>query len=188
MEPKKIQSHWNEVWKPVDFGSPTKTCLYEISNYGRIKSINKKTEVERLIKGVKVNRNLIVLNMVLKDGVRGYAYVHKFVAEHFVEKPSEDHTYILHIDQDRSNNKWNNLKWATEEEWKAYTLTKESFKKGREKREKSYKLNETKVKLIKERLRKGKTKIKIIARQFGVSEKQIRRIKSGENWSDVDPD
>jgi hypothetical protein len=30
--------------------------------------------------------------------------------------------------------------------------------------------------------------MKILARQFGVSEMQLYRIKSGENWSSVKPD
>lgn len=32
---------------------------------------------------------------------------------------------------------------------------------------------------------KRKTRQKMIARQFGVSEMQISRIKSGENWGNV---
>lgn len=30
-----------------------------------------------------------------------------------------------------------------------------------------------------------RTRLKMIAKQFGVSEMQIRRIKSGENWGQV---
>ena len=49
------------------------------------------------------------------------------------------------------------------------------------------KLTVTKVMLIKKLLAKPdqKTRLKMIAKQFGVSEMQIRRIKSGENWSQI---
>ena len=49
------------------------------------------------------------------------------------------------------------------------------------------KLTVTKVMLIKKLLAKPeqRTRLKMIAKQFGVSEMQIRRIKSGENWSHV---
>jgi hypothetical protein len=49
------------------------------------------------------------------------------------------------------------------------------------------KLTVTKVMLIKKLLARPeqKTRMKMIAKQFGVSEMQIRRIKSGENWSQV---
>jgi predicted DNA binding protein len=30
-----------------------------------------------------------------------------------------------------------------------------------------------------------KTRIKVLAKQFGVSEMQLYRIKSGENWGDI---
>ncbi len=182
---EKVQSHWNEVWKRVDFGKPTKTCSYDISNYGRIRSTNKNTGKERFIKGVKVNRELLTLNIVLKDGSRGVKCIHRFVADNFVEPSTDQHTYVLHIDYDRSNNKWNNLIWATEEEWKAYTKKKTSYIEGMKKRDNTYKLNETKVRLIKKRLALGKTKRKIIAKTFGVSERTIRQIENEERWKHV---
>jgi len=45
----------------------------------------------------------------------------------------------------------------------------------------------TKVMLIKKILAKPdrKTRLKMIAKQFGVSEMQISRIKSGENWGHI---
>jgi DeoR/GlpR family transcriptional regulator of sugar metabolism len=47
-----------------------------------------------------------------------------------------------------------------------------------------HKLTVTRVMLIKKLLASPKqtTRLKMIAKQFGVSEMQIRRIKSGENW------
>ena len=49
------------------------------------------------------------------------------------------------------------------------------------------KLTVTKVILIKKLLTKPnqRTRMKMIAKQFGVSEMQIYRIKSGENWGHI---
>ena len=49
------------------------------------------------------------------------------------------------------------------------------------------KLTVVKVMLIKKLLAKPdrKTRLKMIAKQFGVSEMQISRIKSGENWGHI---
>ena len=49
------------------------------------------------------------------------------------------------------------------------------------------KLTVTKVMRIKKMLQNPnrKTRIKMIAKQFGVSEMQIFRIKSGENWGHI---
>ena len=188
MSEDKIKPHWNEKWIPVEFQSETKSCTYSISNYGRIKSIHKSSEKESLLKGAVVNRGLKILNVKLKDNSTGYVYIHKFVAEHFVEAESPDHSYVIHMDFDKNNNKWNNLKWVTEPEWKSHVQDSPVYKKGREKRMKSYKLTETKVKMMKKMLANKHNKRKIIARKFNVSESLVRRIEKGEYWSHVNVD
>ncbi|MCH2046143.1 MAG: NUMOD4 domain-containing protein [Saprospiraceae bacterium] len=179
----KIQSSWNEKWLRLDFGVSTKQCWYEISNFGRIKSIDKETEKEKLLKGARVRGGLITLNIKLKDESRGVVYVHRFVAENFVDQPSDDHEYIIHKDFNNNNNQWNNLEWVTQEEWKAH---KESTP-GKEKRKpnKNYKLTETQVRMMKKLLKRGKTKRKIIAKQFGVSENCAYKIEKGIRWAHV---
>ena len=145
---EKIKSFINEEWKQVDFGRETKTCNYSISNYGRIKSVDKFSGKERLLKGAKVRGGLIVLNQKLKDNTPGVAYVHRFVAENFVEQATDEHEYIVHKDYDKANNKWLNLAWVTEEEWKEY----QSDNPFREKKfvpKKNHILNETKVRILK---------------------------------------
>ena len=47
------------------------------------------------------------------------------------------------------------------------------------------KLTASKVKLLKDCLRKGKTKKKILAKQFGISMTQVKRIERGENWKEI---
>ena len=184
----KVKSHWNETWIPVIFQSETKSCDYAISNYGRIKSIHKATGKENFLKGAVVNRGLRILNVKLKDNSTGYVYIHKFVAENFVESESKEQTCVIHTDYQKDNNKWNNLKWVTEEEWKAHVKDSPIYKKGREKRMKSYKLTETKVKMMKKMLSNKQNKRKIIARKFDVSESLVRRIEKGEYWSHVTVD
>lgn len=183
-EVPKVKSFWNEEWKPVEFGRETKTCNYAISSFGRIKSMEKVTGRERLLKGAKARGGLVMLNQKLKDGSTGIVYVHRFVAENFVDRAAEEQDYILHIDYDKSNNNWNNLAWATEDEWKAYQK-KNPNHKGRPARTKNYKLTETQVRMMKKLLKRGKTKRKIIAKQFGVSENCAYKIEKGIRWGHV---
>lgn len=185
---EKIKSHWNEKWIKVQFQSETKSCDYAISNYGRIKSIHKVTGKENALKGAVVNRGLRILNVKLKDDTTGYVYIHKFVAEEFVEQGEETQDCVIHTDFDKNNNKWNNLKWVTEADWKAHVKKSPVYKKGREKRMKSYKLTETKVRMMKKMLVNKQNKRKIIARKFNVSESLVRRIEKGEYWSHVSID
>ena len=56
--------------------------------------------------------------------------------------------------------------------------------------QRKYKLNSSTVKIIKRKIMSvnRKTRMKIIARQYGISEMQLYRIKSGENWGHVTVD
>jgi hypothetical protein len=70
---------------------------------------------------------------------------------------------------------------------------KEQIKRLHEHNKKSkngYKLTEAKVKILKRKLLdpNRKTRVKMLARQFGVSEMQLYRIKIGENWGHVKVD
>ncbi|MCB0552414.1 MAG: HNH endonuclease [Phaeodactylibacter sp.] len=184
---EKTKTFWNERWAKVDFGKETKTCDYQISNFGRIKSIDKITGKERLLRGAKARGGLIMLNQKLKDDSTGIVYIHRFVAENFVTRPSAEKDYILHKDYDKANNKWNNLEWATELEWKEYQKQNPNHK-GRPARTRNYKLNETQVRMMKRMLIRGKTKRKIIARKFGVSENCAYKIEKGIRWGHVNID
>jgi hypothetical protein len=77
---------------------------------------------------------------------------------------------------------------VTEAEWKNHVKQSPAYKKGREKRRKSYKLTEAKVKMMKKMLANKQNKRKIIARKFDVSESLVRRIEKGEYWGHVSID
>jgi len=47
------------------------------------------------------------------------------------------------------------------------------------------KLTPERVKIIKQRLASGKTRVRILAKQFGVSDTVLYRIKAGTNWGHV---
>ncbi|MEO1628425.1 MAG: NUMOD4 domain-containing protein, partial [Bacteroidota bacterium] len=113
---KKIKSFWNERWAQLVTKWPTKKCNYEISDYGRVKSINKESGEERLLKGSKVQRGQILLNIRLQGNHKQGIYVHKFVAEQFVQKTDDSQEFIIHLDQNKENNHYKNLKWVNQRE------------------------------------------------------------------------
>jgi hypothetical protein len=96
---------------------------------------------------------------------------------------------VIHLDYDKKNNKASNLQWATKEEMEEHqqkSPAKLAYKEKQRNRVKGLKLNVTKVKSIKRLLNKpGKKTMKQIAEQFDISEMQLYRIKSGENWGHV---
>lgn len=186
--PKIVESFWNEKWVNVTFPEEIKSVRYQISNYGRIRAINKVTGKEKLLKGSHSKRGHHRLNIKMESGKGAGVYVHRIVAESFVTQASPEHEFVIHIDHDKTNNKYTNLKWATQDEVNEHAKKSPLYNQAREKQREHYKLNEAKVKMIKRMLERKKVKMKIIAKQFGISHTQLNRIKNGENWADVDPD
>ena len=98
-----------------------------------------------------------------------------------------------HLDYVRNNDVVKNLKWATREEMIAHSnksphvLAALNNLIEHNKKADGAKLTSTSVIRIKKMLQNPnrKTRIKMIAKQFGVSEMQIFRIKSGENWGHI---
>lgn len=184
MIPNKIKTHWNEQWILVSTKAPTKNYNYEISNYGRIKRISKETGEEILLKG-SVTNNFPSLNLTLLGDVFQGFYIHKFVAEHFVENDDPSKIFVIHLDKDKTNNYWKNLKWVNQKELTDWQKKNGVFDPVKRRKLGLTKLTETKVRLIKKRLKSGKTKKKIIAKNFNISVTQLTRIERGENWGHV---
>ncbi len=179
-----IKNYWNEKWKDVKFDENiSEHENFKISNYGRI--INCTTEDEFLVKKYFING---YQNLPLKQKVNGKStsrYVHKLVAQHFLEQ--NDGVFAIHLNYDKTDNRIVNLKWATKKEKEVHQFTNPEFKKIRRSNPSITKLTETKVKLIKKKINdpNRRTRMKMIAKRFGISEMQLYRIKKGENWGDV---
>jgi len=177
------RNYWKEEWKEIEFDDRiSEKEKYKISNYGRI--LNCKTDEEFLVKETFING---YQNLPLKQKMNGKQtsrYVHKLVAEHFLEK--NNGICVIHINYDKTDNQINNLKWATKREKELHQFSHPNWDEIVKKRSKNIgKLNAGKVKIIKRQLKNNRTRINMIAKRFGVSETQINRIKTGENWSYV---
>lgn len=178
-----IRNYRNEKWVAIEFDEGIADHMkFKISNYGRI--LNCKGEKEFLVTKSFING---YQNLPLKQKVNGKStsrYVHKLVAQHFLEQ--NDGVYVIHLNYDKTDNRVENLKWATKEEKENHQFSNPEFK-NKPKRITYSKLTETKVKLIKRKINdpNRRTRLKMIAKQFGISEMQLYRIKTGENWGSV---
>lgn len=177
---------WVEKWTPIviDVEGVEKPPRYEVSNFGRLRSFQNNEKGE-IIKG-SVIQGYKSLNIRLPKGKSFNRYVHKLVAETFVEKPSIDHKFVIHLDFDKMSNHFENLRWVTKDEMVAHNkLNPAVINKPIPRRTKNYKLTETKVRMIKKMLQHDSTRLKMIAKQFGITHTQLNRIRSGENWGYV---
>lgn len=181
-----IRNYWNEQWKEIVFDKDISDHeKFKISNYGRV--LNCKGKEEVIVKQADVNGYAAI---TLKfQGRRKYTkrYTHKLVAQHFLEQ--NDGVYVIHLNYDKKDNRVENLKWVTKKEKENHQFSNPEYKNKPRKRTYS-KLTEGRVKLIKRKINdpNRKTRMKMIAKQFGISEMQLYRIKSGENWGSVTED
>ncbi len=194
-EMKPIRVFPNEEFKEIQLVDKLK-LRYAVSNRGRLISFLDDINVGRELKGSMVDGyKLLKYKTTTPEGKvkNKHLFVYKLVAEYFIPKEHEGQTYVLHLDRVRDNDTVRNLKWATHEEMMDHYRSSPYVKQAKINLIKQNlmangrKLTVTKVILIKKILARPeqKTRLKMIAKQFGVSEMQIRRIKSGENWSQI---
>jgi hypothetical protein len=178
-----IVNYWNEKWERIDFPEFDNQIHYEISNYGRIKSFQNTDE------GVLIHGSLIQgyqsLNVRFQNKSVNH-YIHKLVAKHFCQQNSPKDTFVIHLDYNKLDNRADNLQWADRSKVTEHNKNNPSVvNRLIPLRTKNYKLTEGKVMLIKQMLRSDKSRLKMIAKQFGITHTQLNRIRSGENWKQV---
>jgi hypothetical protein len=178
-----IRDFYNEVWKAVSFFEnilPGQS--YRVSNYGRLTRI--KDGKEKLFKPYNMHGYFYFKVKEVTPRKFKTIYVHKLVAQCFLEQGGCE--FVLHLDYDKQNNELSNLKWATRREKEIHQY-KNPIYKTRPTPRKGAKLTENDVRRLKKILNNPdrKTRLRIIAKQFGVTTTQLKRIKTGENWADV---
>jgi hypothetical protein len=151
---------------------------YALTSYGKFISYDSEIEEGRILKLVKIS-GYPAISIRIKGKIQTYL-IHRLMAKYFLDKPTARHNYVIHLNYKKDDNFIQNLKWVTHQDRVAHNL-----KFRMEKEIGNYKLTAERVQMIKRKLLNGKTRLKMIARQFGVSDMQIHRIKTGENWSHV---
>lgn len=101
-----------EIWKDIKGYEG----LYQVSNFGRIKSLPKKrnskfTEKEIILKLFENTSGYIQTNLWKNKKGKNFL-VHKLVAEAFISN-NYNFPYINHKDENKQNNRVDNLEWCT---------------------------------------------------------------------------
>lgn len=184
----------NEVFREIELEFPL-TYRYAVSNRGRLISFTNEFRDGNVLKGSYADGYKTLRYGKRLNGKRIYKtiFIYKQVAEFFIPKSSEDQKYVIHLDYVRDNDTLNNLKWATYEEMMAHRKRSPHVIKAKQNllefnlKSDGRKLTITKVIHLKKLLSNPnqKTRMKMLAKQFGISEMQVSRIKRGENWSHI---
>lgn len=106
----------NEIWRPIKGYEG----LYEVSNLGRIKSVDRTVVYKNGRTYIYKGQILLISKCtkgyfrveLSKDNKRKYKYGHRLVAEAFIPNP-DNKPCVDHINTDRSDNRVENLRWVT---------------------------------------------------------------------------
>lgn len=189
--PNTLQT--GERWKEISFpGKIRFSKRYAITNLGRFIAFKEHPRDGKVLNG-KLTQGYPAKSVVINNVNRTF-YYHKWVAEHFVKRPSSKHDYVIHLNHIKTDNKASNLKWVTREEMLAHlgknpkvlSILRKTWKRNRLNPVGS-KLNESSVKKIRIELKKqnGKTNLHAIGKAFNISAEHVRRIKNNLVWKKV---
>jgi len=193
-----LQFYPQETFKEI-FLEDKLLFRYAISNYGRFVSFTDKIEAGRFVKGSKQD-GYRIWRYKVRDSNNEFRHKHcflyKLLAEYFTPKTPDEQVHILHLNYNRSNDNIDNLQWATYAEMLVHrekspfviASRKKQLAAIQEKRKhQGNKLTSTQVMFLKKRLLdpNRKTRLKILAKRFGVTTMTLQRIKTGENWGHI---
>lgn len=119
-----------EIWKDIEGYE----SLYQVSNLGNVKSLNyNKTKKERLLKLTKNKDGYLQVNLH-KEGKAKIYRVHRLVALAFIPNNDKTKDQVNHIDEDKTNNRVENLEWCTREYNHNYGTRTERMAKAKSKK------------------------------------------------------
>jgi len=184
---KKVKEKWKDI-KGYE-------GLYQISNYGRVKSLHRKWIAAN---GGKHEHGDIIMKQDFDPN--GYFYVnfyknnkkkkfrtHKLVALHFV-KNIKNKPVVNHIDGVKSNNYYKNLEWVTLSENSIHAIKNNLYEHVKGSDVKNSKLTEWDVYVIRKLYKNTKYwhKQKTVGELFGIYKSQhISDIIRNKTWKHI---
>jgi hypothetical protein len=176
-----------EIWLPI----PEYKGIYEVSNMGRIRSLDRITVCSigrhmrfkgRILKARSVKPTGYLMVNLSKNNKNEDLLVHRLVAQAFIPNPSK-FPIVNHKDCDKSNSRANNLEWCTESENTLHALANNRRKTSKGASRWNATLTDEIVKAIRERFLKGERQAQI-SRQFKISRQQVSRVVNNKAWKD----
>jgi hypothetical protein len=171
-----------EVWRKITGFEEN----YEISNFGKIKSLVRKRALKESIRKNYIDRDGYHQISLWKDGKGKFCKVHRLVAQAFIPNP-ENKPQINHINGIKNDNRVENLEWATDFQNKVHAsennLTPILFKKGES--HPNSKLTEKDVISIRSREYTGYGHDTKLAKEFKVKTSTIRQIRVRDYWKHI---
>lgn len=168
-----------EIWRIVVHDGATYDN-YEVSNYGRIRSLNYNRTGEMKIMKPSNNNGYLVVQLSRYGKARIFK-IHRLVAFSFPDLiPNDDpvhKTQINHIDENKENNHYSNLEWTTPKENTNHGTRNERASKSISKRMKGRPVTEERRQILKEA--SMKKRIKVVCLETG---RVFNSLKEASEW------
>ena len=178
-----------EIWKAIkDYEGK-----YEVSNLGRVKSLERTSRLNRKIKERILAPREYTGGYLRVQLSRKDFYIHRLVAETFIPNP-ENKSQVNHIDGNKRNNRVDNLEWNTPLENNLHAIRTGLNKKDREFMIKIANFENHKKAIAKRRkftkeqiieIRKSQEPDTILAKRYNTSRGQIYSIKHYRTYKEV---
>lgn len=173
-----------EIWKDIEGFEG----VYQISNYGRVKSLRKKCGTiikEESMRKLSLTRDGYYKVRLIRGDKDVTTRVHRLVAKAFIPNPENKET-VNHIDGNKLNNHVDNLEWSTRHEQlqHAYDLGLKKPHRGAKNsqakltNEQAEEIRRTYVKHSKN----GKSSSVALAKKYGVTNRVILLIVNNKSY------
>ena len=166
-----------------------KKKLYEVSNFGNVKSCARtvydkrtgtRTKNEKLLKCTQDSAGYLKVSLYKGTEYKEVWKVHRLVANHFC-KQTDGCDVVNHIDNIKTNNHWTNLEWTTTLGNNLHMMVQGRHYVPAGDESTSAKVTSEMVSEILALSKEG-TPQTTIGNMFGISQQQVSRIVRGHRW------
>lgn len=179
----------DEKWKPIEGYEG----LYEVSNLGRIKSLQRtttlknkggaiytRTHKEKILAQTFDGRHYYLQVILCKNGKGKKHLVHRLVANAFIENPLML-PEVNHIDEDKTNNCAVNLEWCTHKYNNNYGKKRTS---SQGEKNSQNKFSEELIKQVRSEFVAGDPEkgLTALSKKYGISRPHLCAILHGNRW------
>lgn len=165
-----------EIWRPVK----NYEGYYEISNLGRLISLNYRKNGSKHFLKTNINSNGYEQVRLNVNKIGKNKKIHRLVAESFIEN-TDNKKCVNHKDSNRCNNRLDNLEWCTHSENTIHGFKNNSIFRPSGEDCKISKLNNKNVIEIFKSIKSHRQ----LAKDYGVTKSTITLIKSKKTWKQI---